>query len=295
MTTRFTGKTVLITGAARGIGAALAQRLHTAGANLALVGLEPDLLRMVAKDLGDRVFVYDADVTDLAAMTAAADAAAGEFGGIDAAVANAGIAFIGPLADSPVEHVERTLEVNLMGVWRTDRAVIPHLRRSKGYLLNVTSLAAAGHLPLMGAYTASKAGAEALTDALRIELRPEGVAVGCAYFGVIDTDMTRSAVSTAAGAKGLQLAPPAMDFVARSVPVDDAAKALADGIARRADRVWAPRYVGPALYGRGFLQPAMEFGLRMRPGNLLQALRMAKDADALSNQDPTLGISRPTD
>lgn len=282
-------KTVLVTGAARGIGAGVARRLHGAGANVALVGLEPELMRTLADDLGERTAVYEADVTDLDALTAAAEATAARFGGIDVAVANAGIAFVGALSTAPVEHIERTLEVNLMGVWRTDRAVIPYLKDSNGYLLNITSLAAVGHMPLMGAYTASKAGAEALTDALRMELRPDGVAVGCAYFGFIDTDLVRGAVQASpAGAAAHALAP---SFLGKSIPVDKAVDAIEDGINRRAKRVWAPRFVGPSLLTRGILQPAIELGVQLRRGGLARALALANDQSGLNGHDAMLGAA----
>ena len=286
---RFHNKTVLVTGAARGIGAGVVRRLHGAGANVALVGLEPDLMRALADELGERTAVYEADVTDLDALSAAAEGTANRFGGIDVAIANAGIAFVGALSSAPVEHIERTLEVNLMGVWRTDRAVVPYLKESKGYLLNIASLAAVGHMPLMGAYTASKAGAEALTDALRMELRPDGVAVGCAYFGFIDTDLVRGAVeANPAGAAAYALAP---SFLSKSIPVGKAVDAIEDGIERRAERVWAPRFVGASLLTRGLVQPAVEFGIRLRRTGLVSALSLADSHAALNRQDPTLGAA----
>ncbi len=79
-----------------------------------------------------------------------------------------------------------------MGVWRTDRAVIGEITRRRGYLLNIASLSAIAHAPLMGAYTTAKSGVEALSDALRMETAPTGARVGCAYFGFIDTDLVRA-------------------------------------------------------------------------------------------------------
>src|SRR5580704_17545453 len=113
------GRTVLITGAARGIGAGAAERLHAKGANVALVGLEPERLEENAARLGDRAAYFEADVSDLDALQRAVRGAVERFGGIDVAIANAGIAFTGSLASAPVEQVERTLAVNLLGVWRT--------------------------------------------------------------------------------------------------------------------------------------------------------------------------------
>src|SRR5439155_11488469 len=186
------GRTVFITGAARGIGAAAAARLHAQGANVALVGLEPERLEENAASLGDRAVPLEADVSDLDALRRAVRGTVERFGAIDVAIANAGIAFTGALASAPVEQVERTLAVNLLGVWRTDRAVIEQITERAGYLLNIASLAAAVHAPLMGPYTAAKAGVEALTNALRMETAPTGARVGCAYFGFIDTALVRA-------------------------------------------------------------------------------------------------------
>src|SRR5215210_7200616 len=135
------GRTVLITGAARGIGAATAALLHGKGANVALVGLEPDRLEENAANLGDRAIWIEADVTDYDALEQAVADTVTAFGRLDVAVANAGIHTVGALLTAPREQVERTLEVNLMGVWRTDRAALPQIVENKGYILNVASLA----------------------------------------------------------------------------------------------------------------------------------------------------------
>src|SRR5271165_7368048 len=99
------GRTVFITGAARGIGAGAAERLHARGANVALVGLEPELLERAAARMGERAAWFDVDVTDLDALEQAVAGTVERFGAIDVAIANAGIAFSGSLHSAPVEHV----------------------------------------------------------------------------------------------------------------------------------------------------------------------------------------------
>ena len=106
-------------------------------------------------------------------------------------VANAGIAAGGPLRSQELRSWERVIEINLLGVMYTDRAALPHLERSGGYLLNIASTAAVMRAPGMSAYCAAKAGVEALSDCLRIEMQPLGVQVGVAYFLFLDTDMVR--------------------------------------------------------------------------------------------------------
>ena len=238
------GRTVFITGAARGIGAGAAERLHAKGANVSLVGLEPELLEEFAARLGpDRAAWFEADVTDFDALRSAVDGTVERFGGIDVAIANAGLAFLGALATAPIEQVERTLAVNLLGVWRTDRAVIEQIVARRGYLLNIASLAAVTHTPMMGPYATAKAGVEALSDSLRGETAPSGARVGCAYFGFIDTDLVRAAY---AAALRRTLNSGAARLPARPGAAVDRVDAIERGIERRAARCgpragWARR------------------------------------------------------
>jgi NAD(P)-dependent dehydrogenase (short-subunit alcohol dehydrogenase family) len=283
------GRTVFITGAARGIGAATAARLHAKGANVSLVGLEPERMSELAARLGsDRATWFEADVTDLDALQSAVDGTVDRFGGIDVAIANAGLAFLGALASAPVEQVERTLAVNLLGVWRTDRAVIEQVVARRGYLLNVASLAAILHMPLMGPYTTTKAGVEALSDSLRAETAPSGARVGCAYFGFIDTDLVRASYaqpSTEVLNGGLP------GVLRRPAPLSSAVDAIERGIERRAARLWAPRWVGAAIALGGVLQPLLERLAARDRDRLVEAMRIADTTEQEQAMDPLLGVS----
>jgi NAD(P)-dependent dehydrogenase (short-subunit alcohol dehydrogenase family) len=283
------GKTVFITGAARGIGAAAAERLHSLGANVALVGLEPERLAENAKRLGERAIYHEADVTDLSALEDAVAVTVERFGRIDVAIANAGIAFAGALASEPVEHVERTLAVNLLGVWRTDRAVIGEISRNRGYLLNISSLSAVAHAPMMGPYTAAKAGVEALTDTLRVETAPTGARVGCAYFGFIDTDLVRASFDRPS-AQTMQDRLPG--FMVNPAPLSTAIDAIEDGVRRRAARVWAPRWVGAMIALRGLTQPLSEWAATRDSERLSAAMREAEVArETEGEEDAVLGVA----
>ncbi len=283
------GRTVFITGAARGIGAGAAERLHAKGANVALVGLEPERLEELAAQLGDRAAAFAADVTDYDALERAVKGTIERFGSLDVAVANAGIAYIGALATAPMEHVERTLAVNLLGVWRTDRAVIGHVMERRGYLLNIASLAAAAHAPLMGPYNASKAGVEALTNALRQETLPSGARVGCAYFGFIDTDLVRGSFAQPSAQAMMGRAP---GFLRNPIPLSRAVDAIEQGVERRSARVWAPRWVGATLVLRGLLQPLTERQTASDAQSLSEGLRLADPASGETTaEDPLLGVA----
>ncbi len=282
------GKTVFITGAARGIGAATAERLHARGANVALVGLEPERLEQNASKLGERALALEVDVTDLVALEATVAQTVERFGAIDVAVANAGISFSGTLATAPVEQVERTLAVNLLGVWRTDRAVVGELIRSRGYLLNISSLSAVTHAPMMGPYTTAKAGVEAMSDSLRVELAAHGVAVGCAYFGFLDTDLVKAAFAMPSTQKVQDRLP---GFMAKPAPMSIAIDAIERGVTKRSARVWAPRWVGPMLYLRGLLQPLTERQALSDMDGLRASVREAETSGEAEKMDPLLGVA----
>jgi NAD(P)-dependent dehydrogenase (short-subunit alcohol dehydrogenase family) len=256
---KIAGKTVLITGAARGIGAATADVLVARDANVALVDLRADELAAVAGRLGSRAAAIAADVTDTRAMEAAVEAAVARFGGIDVVVANAGVAYLEPVAHTDPESFRRTIDVNLVGPWNTVRMSLPHIVRSRGYVLCVASIAAAIHPPLHGAYAASKAGVEALSNVLRSEIAAADVAVGVAYFPYIDTPMVRDAMGSPVG----------RDYWARMtfplnrlIRVERAAAAMVTGIERRSRRVFTPWWVRPVLAGRGILPRADEAQMR---------------------------------
>jgi NAD(P)-dependent dehydrogenase (short-subunit alcohol dehydrogenase family) len=283
------GRTVFITGAARGIGAATAERLYRKGANVALAGLEPERLAALAERLGERALAIEADVTDFEALQRAVAASVERFGGIDVAIANAGVAFTGALASAPMEQIERTFAVNLLGVWRTDRAVAEQLIASKGYLLNISSLSAIFHPPLLGAYATAKSGVDAFSDCLRAELAPSGVTVGCAYFGFLDTDLVRGGYAQPSAQLAQGGTP---GFIRNPAPVSKAIDAIERGIERRSARVWAPRWVGPMISLRGVLQPLIERRLLAEPERVAEAIKLADpESESVAAQDPLLGVA----
>ena len=232
------------------------------------MGLEEELLASVAARCGDAWWAR-CDVTDREAVEEAVENAVGELGGLDVVVANAGIGAQMPIIGGDPEVMERTLAVNVLGVYYTLRAAGPHISHPQGYALPIASVAAALHLPLMGAYCTSKAGVEALGNSLRIELRPTGARVGVAYFAEIDTDMTSRGFSTkAAGVLTAGFRP-----VMRVAPLRVAIDALERGITRRTRRVVAPRSAAPLLPLRMAIQPVVDRALQR---NVAKALEIAR-------------------
>lgn len=266
------GRRVLITGAARGIGAATAKRLHSRGARVVLAGIEPDLLGRVAAECGNALAVV-CDVRDREQVEAAVEAAVEHLGGLDVVIANAGVAAQLPILGGNPEVFERTIEVNLLGVYYTLRAAAPHLAHERGYALAISSLAAAVHPPLLGAYSASKAGVEALADSLRIELDRTGARVGVAYFAQLDTEMTSRGFGTRA-AEQLNLG---SGPLARVTPLEVGVDAIERGIARRSRQVVAPGWVAGVLPIRMLAQRLVD---RVSLRGLRRALEIAREEDA---------------
>jgi len=279
MPLELSGRRVLITGAARGIGAATARRLHARGARLVLAGIEPDLLARTAADCGDALAVV-CDVRDREQVEGAVEAAVEQLRGLDVVVANAGVAAQLPLVGGDPEVFERTIEVNLLGAYYTLRAAGPHIAHRRGYALAISSLAAALHPPLLGAYCASKAGVEALADSLRIELAPSGARVGVAYFAFLDTDMVRRGFATKAAKLLSEVRGPGQSVA----PLDAGIDAIERGIARRARRVVAPRWVGAVLPVRMLAQRAIDAATRSSIEPVLEVARA---------EDPPLSTPQP--
>ncbi len=283
------GQRILITGAARGIGAALAQRLASQGAKLALVGLEPALMAEVAARCGPDTFVAECDVSRFEEVQRAVDEAAVALGGLDAVVANAGIAAGGPLRHQDLRSWERVIEVNLLGAMYTDRAALPHLEQSRGYLLNIASTAAVLRAPGMTAYCAAKAGVEALSDCLRIEGRALGVKVGVAYFLFLDTDMVRDGEREMPLLERVEADMPS--FISRTYPLAPAIDEVVAAIAGRRRRVSYPRWFLKVLPLRQLLVSRLaerEAGKRV-PEAIREHERMVaeKGASAASSSERT--------
>jgi NAD(P)-dependent dehydrogenase (short-subunit alcohol dehydrogenase family) len=252
------GQVVLITGAARGIGAAIARSVAARGARVALVGLESGELEHLAGSLPDAA-AFVADVTDQEAIDGAVAAAVERFGGLDVAVVNAGIASAGVVREADPDAFVRTIEVNLVGSYRTMRACVPHLIARRGYLLQVASIAAPLQMPGMGAYCASKAGVESLARSLRGEVRHHGVDVGVLYPSWIDTSLVRGASDDPV----LGIIPSRLHWpLKKAYPVDRVGEAAAHGIASRARTIGVPGWTRLIVAARTLLWPAVDIDAR---------------------------------
>jgi NAD(P)-dependent dehydrogenase (short-subunit alcohol dehydrogenase family) len=270
------GKVVFITGAARGIGLGTAKAVHRRGGSVVLVDLDRDATERAAAEVGERALGLAGDVTDTRSLEAAVAAGVERFGGIDVVVANAGIA---PQARTmrvyEPDLFEKVLDVNLVGVWRTARACMPHVIERRGHLLFVSSIYAFVNGLFVTPYAASKAGVEQLGRALRVELARHGTTVGVAYFGFVRTEMTRL---------GFEEDPLAANFekvapwpLRKQISSDEAGEVLVRSIERRAARVTAPRRWALLSVLRGLFSPGLD--ARMARDRRIQELIAKADVE----------------
>ncbi|WP_052850195.1 SDR family oxidoreductase [Streptomyces avicenniae] len=234
------GRVAVVTGAARGVGAATARRLAGCGLRVALLGRELESLRQVAAGLPTETCCFEVDVTDEPTLLGTARAVRARLGPASVVVANAGIAIAGSFAASETALFNRVIEVNLIGSANTARVFLPQLVETGGYFLQIASTASFGSAPLMSAYCASKTGVESFAQALRTELRPEGVDVGIAYLHWTGTDMI-DALDEHPVLRALRSHQPA--FAQRVYTSDRVAAWLTHGIRRRATSVYAPPWL----------------------------------------------------
>ncbi len=192
-------RTVLITGAAKGIGLATAQQFAKAGAAVALVDRDRQAVADAAADIereGGRCVAVAADVSSSADVARAVERCVSTFGSLDVLINNAGIHFARAIDEYTDEEWDRVLAVNLKGPFHVVRAALPALRQSKGTIVFVASMTALVGQDRGAAYVASKGALVSLTKALAIELAPDGIRVNCVCPAGVDTPLMREWAAT---------------------------------------------------------------------------------------------------
>ena len=185
-------KVALVTGAARGMGAAHARRLVAEGARVVLADILDDAGKALADELGERVRYAHLDVTSPDEWREAVAFTEREFGRLDVLVNNAGILAFGALHEMPLDQYQRVIDVNQIGVFLGMQAAVPALERAGGgSIVNISSVEGLGGGPFLSAYTASKFAVRGMSKAAAMELGPKNIRVNSVHPGAILTDMVR--------------------------------------------------------------------------------------------------------
>ena len=187
-------KVALVTGAARGIGLAVAKRFLAEGWRVALLDIEGELLHGAVAALANpgATMALHCDVSDSGAVTAAMAKLSTSFGRLDALVNNAGIAVFAPLMETSDDDWSRVLQVNLTGPFLCTKAAVPLMREQGGVIVNITSISAVRASTLRSAYGTSKAGLAHLTKQLAVELASLGIRVNGVAPGPVETAMAKA-------------------------------------------------------------------------------------------------------
>jgi NAD(P)-dependent dehydrogenase (short-subunit alcohol dehydrogenase family) len=218
---QFDGLVALVTGGGAGIGLATARLLAAEGARVAVLDLDPSAAAAP-------LLALTADVTDEDSVLAAVAAVVERWGGLDVLVNNAGIGARGTVEDNPYDEWRRVLDVNLLGIVRTTRAALPHLRRSAhAAVVNTCSIAATAGLPDRALYSATKGAVLALTRAMAADHVREGIRVNCVNPGTVDTPWVHRLLAAAPDADAELAALRERQPLGRLVSAEEVAFAIA--------------------------------------------------------------------
>lgn len=199
------GRRAFVTGGGAGIGRAIVLALAAAGARVAVTDLDASAAAAVAQEAGEGHLALPLDVRDAAATARAVAAAAEALGGLDAAVANAGISTMARVVDITEAEWDANMAVNAKGVFLTNQAVLRQFLASgtKGVIVNTASLAAKVGAPLLAHYSASKFAVAGFTQAIAREVAPQGIRVNCVCPGFVKTSMQEREVIWEAELRGM--------------------------------------------------------------------------------------------
>jgi 3alpha(or 20beta)-hydroxysteroid dehydrogenase len=192
---RLKGKVALITGAARGQGAAAARRFVAEGARVVIADINDEDGKKLADELGDAAYFRHLDVSSEDDWAAAVTEVGAQFGPVTVLVNNAGILHFAPLADTTLADYERVVRVNQIGTFLGMRAVVPDMiAAGGGSIVNTSSIEGLAAAPMLVAYTASKFAIRGMTKAAALELGDKGIRVNSVHPGMIDTQMLPTAL-----------------------------------------------------------------------------------------------------
>lgn len=255
------GKVAIVTGAARGIGRAIAERLAREGARVAIGDIDAALVEGAAAEIGGATIGLALDVSDRGSFEAFVDSAEERLGPLDVLVNNAGILLMGPFLDESDAATEREFAVNVMGVVYGMRIVLPRMReRGRGQVVNIASGASFVAPPGEASYAATKHAVVGLTEGVRAELRGTGVDLTLVFPGLVKTELAVGSRPT----RGMKWIEP-----------DTVAGGVVDAIRKPVPEIFVPRSMAPTLRLNKVLPPRA----RERLGKLFRLDQFATGAD----------------
>ncbi len=238
-------KSVLITGGSSGIGRATALRLASHGAQIALASRKRDALELVRAEIehaGGTALVVPTDVTDAEQVRQAVEATVARFGKLDILVSSAGLSMRAYFDGSDLEAMERVMRVNFFGALYATHFALPHVKKTKGSLVAISSLTGKRGIPSYAIYGASKFAIQGLFEAIGLELKHEGVHVGVVSPAFVDTPLRDNVL----GPDGKPwVVPPPPPF--RVWPVEKCVDRIVRLIVRRKRQALMPWFTGPLL------------------------------------------------
>jgi len=259
--TSLAGRVVAVTGAARGIGRAIAERLAREGARVAIGDIDAALVEGAAAEIGGATIGLALDVSDRGSFEAFVDSAEERLGPLDVLVNNAGILLMGPFLDESDAATEREFAVNVMGVVYGMRIVLPRMReRGRGQVVNIASGASFVAPPGEASYAATKHAVVGLTEGVRAELRGTGVDLTLVFPGLVKTELAVGSRPT----RGMKWIEP-----------DTVAGGVVDAIRKPVPEIFVPRSMAPTLRLNKVLPPRA----RERLGKLFRLDQFATGAD----------------
>jgi NAD(P)-dependent dehydrogenase (short-subunit alcohol dehydrogenase family) len=279
--TSLAGRRVLVTGAASGIGRALATAAAAQGAALYLTDRNASALDDVASRLGDSVrLARAADVTDAAAIGALADDAHADGGPLDVVMNVAGIATWGTVDRLTLEQWRHTIDVNLMGpIHVIDAFVAPMVRGKRGgHLVNVSSAAGLFGLPWHAPYSASKFGLRGVSEVLRFDLRPHGIGVSLVCPGGVDTPLTTTVDIAGVNTHSDRFEHVRRHFSRRAVSPEHAAEAILRGVRHNRYLVYTSRDIQALFLLQRVFPPAYNCVMRVMNVAMRRALPVEEAA-----------------
>jgi len=259
--TSLAGRVVAVTGAARGIGRAIAERLAREGARVAIGDIDAALVEGAAAEIGGATIGLALDVSDRGSFEAFVDSAEERLGPLDVLVNNAGILLMGPFLEESDAATEREFAVNVMGVVYGMRIVLPRMReRGRGQVVNIASGASFVAPPGEASYAATKHAVVGLTEGVRAELRGTGVDLTLVFPGLVKTELAVGSRPT----RGMKWIEP-----------DTVAGGVVDAIRKPVPEIFVPRSMAPTLRLNKVLPPRA----RERLGKLFRLDQFATGAD----------------